>query len=74
MEKVKKETGYSFNPYEKRGAESFAVKQSENSAMAKRLARLKQESTRLKEKLSLAESKVQHVTTTLTPTLTEKQA
>ena len=58
VERVKEETGYCFNPYEgKKKAEISPVKQGKESALAKKLNRLKKENARLKEKLSLAESK-----------------
>ncbi len=70
VERVKGETGYCFNPYEKRKAESFAVKQSEKSALAKKLLRLKAENAKLKEKLLAKESTVQKAAAALTPTPT----
>ncbi|MBE7090500.1 MAG: hypothetical protein E7363_01105 [Clostridiales bacterium] len=83
--RVKEETGYCFNPYEgKKKAEISPVKQRKESALAKKLNRLKKENARLKEKLSLAESKVTQTALalfpaptnvpTLSPTQTEKQA
>lgn len=58
VERVKKETGYCFNPYEgKKKAEISPVKQRKKSALENKLNRLKRENIRLRERLSLAESK-----------------
>ena len=74
VERVKKETGYCFNPYEKRKAETLPVKQPKTSALAQKLNRLKKENARLKEQLFLAESKVTQTALTVFSAQTEKQA
>ncbi len=71
VERVKGETGYCFNPYErKEKAENLPVKQPKESALAKKLNRLKRENARLKEQLFLAESKVTQTALALSPTAT----
>ncbi len=75
VERVKEETGYCFNPYERaKKAENLPVKQLKESALTKKLNRLKRENVRLKEKLFLAESKVTQTALALSPTQTKKQA